>query len=167
MKKTTAPVIKVARQYYDVTTGEEIQTREEFIESLTHDSYVIQIPYLHPDYKSEVEQLLMIFDQRWITDDKRIMNFKESYYPEKYWQITRRLQTAIATPEVRRIMQAEDEILEEFAMMEQLIAEKDEALDEQRQALDEKDKALDEKDKVVAEQQKMIAELQQQLKDTK
>ena len=39
LEKTTAPVIKVARQYYDVTTGDEIHIREEFIESLTHDNY--------------------------------------------------------------------------------------------------------------------------------
>ncbi|MEM6319768.1 MAG: hypothetical protein AAF960_19000 [Bacteroidota bacterium] len=40
------PVIKVARNYYDLATGEPLQAKEDFIESLTHDSYVIQIPYL-------------------------------------------------------------------------------------------------------------------------
>lgn len=43
----TAPVIKVNRNYIDLATGEQLKNKEEFIESLSHDSYVIQIP----DYK--------------------------------------------------------------------------------------------------------------------
>ncbi|MDM8531937.1 hypothetical protein QUF63_12255 [Anaerolineales bacterium HSG25] len=152
LENIIAPVIKVARQYYDVTTGEEIQTREEFIESLTHDSYIIQIPLLHPDHQTEVEELLMVFDQRWATaDEKWVLNFTAGSYLERYDPIIRRLQSAIASPEVRRTMRAEDEILEELTMLEQEIAERD-------KALAEKDKALSEKDK-------MIAELQQRLKN--
>src|SRR3989304_1589400 len=41
-----APVIKVQRQYTDLTTGKIIREKEEFIECLTHDSFVIQIPFL-------------------------------------------------------------------------------------------------------------------------
>jgi hypothetical protein len=175
LEQTTAPVIKVARQYYDVTTGEKIRTREEFIESLTHDSYVIQIPHLHPDYQSEVEKLLMIFDQRWITTaDKRIMNLNEADYPEPYREITRRLQSAIAAPEVRRTMKAEDEILEELITREREIAKRDKVVAEQQQVINEKDKALSEKDKVLSEQQqalleaqKMIEELQERLQTNK
>ncbi|MDM8520867.1 hypothetical protein QUF64_12530 [Anaerolineales bacterium HSG6] len=173
LENIIAPVIKVARQYYDVTTGEEIQTSEEFIESLTHDSYIIQIPLLHPDHQTEVEELLMVFDQRWATaDEKWVLNFTAGSYLERYDPIIRRLQSAIASPEVRRTMRAEDEILEELTMLEQEIAERDKALAEERkrvaehqQALSEKDKALSDKDKVVTEQQQLIAELQQRLND--
>ena len=37
------PLIKVNRKYYDAATGKELTHREEFIESLTHDSFVVQI----------------------------------------------------------------------------------------------------------------------------
>ncbi|XCN73449.1 MAG: hypothetical protein Q3M24_01480 [Candidatus Electrothrix aestuarii] len=40
------PVIRVERKYYDNATGGELPVQEEFIESLTHDSFVIQIPEL-------------------------------------------------------------------------------------------------------------------------
>ncbi|MDM8528561.1 hypothetical protein QUF58_10160, partial [Anaerolineales bacterium HSG24] len=154
----------VARQYYDVTTGEEIETSEEFIESLTHDSYVIQIPHLHPDHKSEVEQLLMIFDQRWITTaDKRIMNFNEADYPERYREITRRLQSAIATSEVRRIMKTEDDILKELTSRERVIAKQSKALVEKDKALVEKDKALNEQQQALSEKDRMIEELQKRI----
>ncbi len=163
LEQTTAPIIKVARQYYDLTTGEEIQTREEFIESLTHDSYVIQIPYLRPERQSEVERLLAIFDQHGVTDSDHILTINEADYPEKYWEIIRRLQRAIAYPEVRRTMDAEDDILEELEMLEREIERKDQALVEQKQALAEQKQALAEKDKVLEEQLKMIKELQERL----
>jgi hypothetical protein len=163
LENTTAPVIKVARQYYDITTGEEIQTREEFIESLTHDSYVIQIPHLQSDHKSDVEQLLTVFDQHRITTDKHILNLNETNYPEKYREIIRRLQSAIATPEVRETMDAEDDILEELDMMEREIAEKDKALLEKDKVVAEQQQALSEQQLALSEKDKMIKELQERL----
>lgn len=55
-----APVIKILRRYYDAATGEEIPAREEFIESLTHNSFVIQIPQLGPERRTATEKLLAI-----------------------------------------------------------------------------------------------------------
>jgi len=43
LEHVQVPVIKVLRSYYDAATGQTIPAREEFIESLTHDSFVIQI----------------------------------------------------------------------------------------------------------------------------
>lgn len=170
LEKVTAPVIKVARHYYDVATGETIEAVEPFIESLTHDSYVIQIPHLRPEHRSEVEELLTIFDQRRATPDEHVLTINEADYPEKYREIIRRLQAAIATPEVRRTMDVEDEVLEELAMMEreierreELIAQQQQALAKERQALAEKEQALSEKDKALAEKDKLIAELQKRL----
>ena len=60
LERIMSPLIKVQRYYYDAITGEEIQEKDDFIESLTHDSFVIQIPYLREKYKSDVEKLLSI-----------------------------------------------------------------------------------------------------------
>ena len=46
LDNTDAPVVKVNRQYIDLADNSELSIREEFIESLTHDSYIIQIPQL-------------------------------------------------------------------------------------------------------------------------
>jgi hypothetical protein len=37
--------------------------REEFIDALTHDSIVVQIPYLKKRWPTDLENLLSIFDQ--------------------------------------------------------------------------------------------------------
>ena len=51
-------MIKVNRNYTDLATGERLTEKEDFIESLTHDSYVIQIPALTGKRRNELEKLL-------------------------------------------------------------------------------------------------------------
>ncbi|MFH1004220.1 MAG: hypothetical protein V1781_01805, partial [Bacteroidota bacterium] len=87
-----APVIKVQRNYIDITTGKEIKEKEEFIESLTHDSYVIQIHYLRIKMQTEIEILLSIFDQRNRMEDYHILNVVEEQFPVKFRSLIRRLQ---------------------------------------------------------------------------
>ncbi len=168
----TAPVIKVARQYYNVVTGKEIPEREDFIESLTHDSYVIQIPHLGPERQSEVEELLTVFDQHRITTDDHILNINEDECLEKHQKVIRRLERANANPDVRRTMDAEDEILEELQDLEREIerkdkklAEKDQALEEKDQALEEKGQALEEKDQALEEKDQALEEKDQALEE--
>ena len=103
---TTASAIKVSRQYQDLITNEIIETRESFIESLTLDSYVIQIPYLTQQRRTELEILLSVFDQNNATDvEHHILNVNEGEFPEKYRSIIRKLQQAIQSPEIKKQMQ--------------------------------------------------------------
>ncbi|NOQ35730.1 MAG: hypothetical protein GQ569_07520 [Methylococcaceae bacterium] len=144
------PVIKVNRHYYDVVGRQEIDLKEEFIESLTHDSYVIQISQLRDTHKSEIEQLLAIFDQhKHLESDEHILDINENDYPDKYRSLIRRLQQAIAEPDIRRNMDTEDEILADLQDMERVIEETKQELITSKQEIAEKDK--------------LIAELQQRL----
>ena len=143
------PIIQVKRNYYDAITKELIRGKEEFIESLTHDSFVIQIPYLTRRFKTDLEILLSVFDQSNATSDLHILNINENSYPEKYRPIIRRLQEAIAEPKVRKTMEIEDEVLEEMQNLERLIENKDKTLEENRKALVEKDKVIEEKDRII------------------
>jgi len=172
LEHITVPIIKVQRQYYDVTTGEEIKQREEFIESLTHDSFIIQIPQLRQKYQTEVEQLLSIFDQKNTTSDSHVLNVNEQDFPEKYRPLIRRLQRAIAEPKVRETMDIEDEILEDLQDLEREIEKKDKALEAKDKVLEAKDKALEAKDneleakdKTIEAKDRLIEELKKQLKD--
>ena len=75
---TTAPVIHVRRESRDLTTDTPLAEKETFIESLTHDSYIIQIPHLREPRRTEVEQLLQVFDQGKIHGDKHLLEIDES-----------------------------------------------------------------------------------------
>jgi hypothetical protein len=160
------PVIRVQRECYDDATDEKLEGQEEFIECLTHDSYIIQVPYLRDEHKTEVEKMLGIFDQSKLTSDHHILNIDEEDYPGKYRPIIRRLLRAISEPAVRKKMDVEDEITNEFKKMARTIQQQKEDLTESEKALEEKDKALEEnraaleeKNKALEEKEKFIREL--------
>ena len=114
LEHVKAPVVRVNRRYIDAATGEQIHEKEEFIESLTHDSIIIQIPYLEGRRRTELEQLLSLFDQSGQTGDPHFLTINEDELPERYRPLLRRLQKAIADPVVRETMEAEDDLIEEF-----------------------------------------------------
>jgi len=72
ISNTLPGVIKVDRRYIDVLAGKEIEEQNDFIEQLTHDSYVIQIPGLQLQMKTQLEWVLSIFKQEnFIEEDSR------------------------------------------------------------------------------------------------
>jgi len=150
------PVTRVERKYYDNATGEELSGREEFIESLTHDSFVIQIPELRSKRRNLPEQVLAVFEQPASASTPHFLDISEEDYPTEYREIIRRLIKAASEPQVRKTMDVEDEIIEELGSLERIIAVRDQTIDDQKRELDEKDKALD-------DQKKLIEELKRQL----
>ncbi len=154
------PFLKVKRDIIDPVTGQpiELEEKEDFIESLTHDSFIIQIPHLPEKRQAEIYQLLSIFDQRNIDSNHHILNVREEDYPSKYRSLIRRLQKAASEPEIREGMEIEDEVLEELESLERIIAEKDQSLAEKDQSLAKKDQSLAEKQKSLTKQQKSLAE---------
>jgi hypothetical protein len=156
LEQVRAPVLRINRRYIDAATGEEIHEKEEFIESLTHDSIIIQIPYLPGHRRTELEQLLALFDQSNRSEDHHFLNIKEEELPKRYRPLLRRLQKAVADPVIRQTMEAEDDLIEEFKDYQRMISEKDQALEEKDQALEEKDLALEEQRKTIEEKDKTI-----------
>jgi flagellar biosynthesis GTPase FlhF len=114
LEHSTAPIIRVRRDIVDLTTGEPLTEKEPFIEGLTHDSYIIQIPELHRERRTEVEQMLQIFDQGRIIDDHHVLELREAEVPPIYRPLIRRLQLAYAEREIAEVMELEDEILDEL-----------------------------------------------------
>jgi hypothetical protein len=155
---TRAPVIRVRRESYDLTTGKKLQAKEPFIESLTHDSYVIQIPHLRHEHRTEVEELLQVFDQGRIHDDRHFLEIDEAEVPERYRPILRRLQRAVAEPEVAEAMELEDEVLEELQSLEREVekerAEKEKERAAKEQAMAKIEKANAEKEQAMADKEK-------------
>ena len=87
-------------------------TKESFIESLTHDSYVIQIPNLKQKRRNDLEKLLSIFDQSTSVDPERhILNIKEENFPRQHRSLIRLLQSEVLEPALRKKMAIEDSVL--------------------------------------------------------
>ncbi|MDQ1267321.1 MAG: hypothetical protein QG635_2475 [Bacteroidota bacterium] len=157
------PVIKVQPKYIDLITGEKIDGKEDFIESLTHSSIVIQIPQLKEKRKSDLEILLSVFDQSNITADTHILNVREEDFPEKYRDIIRRLQTAVVEPQMRDKMIIEDEIFKELETKEREIERREDIIIEKEKTIGEKDRAIEEKDKAIEELRREINELRKMM----
>ncbi len=148
------PVIRIARNYLDHSTGRKLNIKSDFVESLTHDSIIVQIGAIkRKRRKNEIEKVLSVFDE----GQKHEISIDENDYPEKYKPIIRRLLKAVQNEQVRNTMEVEDEILEELQQKEReaemavLIAEM-----EKQKALREKEKA--EMEMAKAEQEKTKAE---------
>jgi hypothetical protein len=181
LQNTDAPVIKVKRNYIDLSTGKEIHEKEEFIESLTHDSYIIQIPHLKDRRRTDLEMLLGVFDQSNISEDHHILNIREEDFDPHFRPLIRRLQRAVEEPKIRKTMDIEDEVLQELENKEraiynrdQLLKEKDKLIENNKKAIEEKDKTIEEnrksiqeKDKSIEEKDRLIEELKRKLNEKK
>lgn len=160
-----APVVRVNRVYSDAATGEQINEKEEFIESLTHDSIIIQIPYLKGRRRTELEQLLALFDQSGATDDPHFLRVNEEDLPERYRPLIRRLQKAIADPVIRQTMEAEDDLIEEVRDYQRLISEKEYIIEKQENVIAEKRKMILDKEKMISDKEQIISEKEQTISE--
>jgi hypothetical protein len=158
---TDAPVVKVNRQYIDLADNSELTNREEFIESLTHDSYIIQIPQLKKKRRNNLEILLSIFDQSLqLSENGHYLNVSEEDYPKEFRIVIRRLLQAASEEDVCQTMELEDEVLDELEGLERTILEKD-------KVIEDKNKAIEDKDKVINNALEALVDSGMSLKDAK
>jgi hypothetical protein len=153
------PVIKVATVVSDVTTNEILEEDSEFIKSLNHISWIVQVKQLKDRRRNELENLLAIFDQDTITNDNHILNIDETQYPEEYRVIIRKLIEACSNEEVRKSMQLEDEILTEIFIRDREIARQAEELTETKEELALEKERSAKKDEEMAKKDEIIAKL--------
>ena len=159
--KIEEPVIYVnhhAYNYDDKKVEEGIP--DPFVESLQHDSIIVQIPLLHGRVNNRLEKVLCLFDQTNVADNKKVIKVDDKQFEgdNDMEYIVRRLQSAAADPDMRYQMNAEDEFFKELEARDSLIMEKDGQLKEKDGQLKEKDGQLKEKDKML---RKMIKGMQE------
>jgi hypothetical protein len=150
-------MLEVNQNVTDSATGNVVDgNKNEFIESLHHRSWIIQIPQLKERRRNNIETLLSIFDQDNLSADHHIKNVNEEDFPEEYRPIIRRLQMAQSTSEVRQQMVTEDYYLVVLRNEERKVSELSKALSEKDQALSEKDAALSDQAKEIAELKRLL-----------
>ena len=153
-----SPIIKVDYVVSDLTTGEKLEKRNEFIESLNHKSWIVQVRKLKEKRRNELENLLSIFDQNSITDDQHILNIDERQFQKEYQHIIRKLREAYESKQVREEMQMEDDYLNELLMKDEVIAEQEKTIEENQKTIEENQKTIEENQKTLEENQKTLAE---------
>ena len=156
---SNSPVIKVDHIVSDQATGEELSSKNEFIQSLNHKSWIVQIRQLKENRRNDLENLLSIFDQDNITKDNHILNVNSENFSEEHKHIVRKLQEAYASSQVRDEMIMEDDYFKELEVKDDIIAEQEKKLAKNAKMLAEKDKTIAENAKEIAELKRLLLEL--------
>jgi hypothetical protein len=125
LPNTTVPVLRISRVYQNAATGAVVNVREEFVEQLTHDSYVVQIPHLKGQTQSRLERVLQIFNQKQKTNDAQRLDFDGTIDDPLLERMADRLNRAIADDDFRNRMDAEEEVERTIG---RLMREKDKAI---------------------------------------
>ena len=156
------PVLYVKHKAYDydgnvVTDG----IPDPFVESLIHDSIIVQIPLLHGQVNNRLEKVLSVFDQSQKNgSDRHVLNVNDTPFDDDddMQYLLRRLLMAAANAQLRQEMNVEDEYFKALEDRDTALMMKDKKLAEQAEQL-EQNKAELEQNKAELEQNK--AELEQ------
>jgi hypothetical protein len=159
--------LKVERNYKDLTNKTILKTKSDFVEKLTHDSFIVQVDRITDNYKTRLDKLLSVFEQTNFVDSNKITKeFKHETDIEEVKIITDILHHSGTNPKERKQIEDEQEAWRTVnAMFEDKekefrkeINENRKIIDENRKIIDEKDKALDEKDKIIEELRRKLGE---------
>ena len=163
------PVLYVQHQSFDyngnvVTKG----LPDPFVDSLTHNSIIVQIPRLHGQINNRLDKVLSIFDQtRTNKYNSQILRLDDHLYEndEEMKPILHRLLMAAADADVRMDMNVEDEYYSAIESRDTEIMINTKKIAEQRARIKEKDKQLEEKDAQLEEREALIKDKDALIKD--
>jgi len=127
-------IIKVKREYVDAVTEEILGVKEDFVELLTHDSYMIQLGRLPLESRGKLDRVMQIFSPMYQNKlNKHQVDFQGDIHDPLIRKMVERLGRAIASDEYRDKMDVEDEIdrifERELGKKDVVIAQKDKLLD--------------------------------------
>ncbi len=161
------PVVYVNHDVYDyngkvVKDGKE----EPFVESLTHNSIIVQIPLLKGRVNNRLEKVLSVFDQsQKDIDDKQVLNIDENKYEgdDDMMYMLRRLTAAAADSEMRQDMNVEDEYYKAIEDRDTAIMTREKELKQKDEQLQQKDEQLQQKSEQLQQKSEQLQQKSEQL----
>ena len=148
------PVLYVNHKAFNYQ-GDEVSKGlpNPFVDSLVHDSIIVQIPLLHGQINNKLEKVLSIFDQhRKAGFNRQVLTLEEDIYSDDsdMVYVLRRLLAAASDTKLRHDMNVEDEFFS--------------AIENRDTAIMARDKRIQEKDFLISEQSNIITEQSDLLK---
>ena len=159
-----APVVYVDHKVYNYD-GQEVPngSNNPFVESLTHNSIIVQIPLLRGKVHNRLDQVLSLFDQSKIADarNSQILTLEETDYKNDadLMYMIHRLTAAAANAEMRQDMNVEDEYYQVIEDRDTEILAQKKKLKEQQAQLSQKDAQLTQKDAQLSQKDAQIRTL--------
>jgi hypothetical protein len=142
LSEIDTPCLKVERNYKDLINKTTLSTKSDFVEKLTHDSFIVQIERITDRYQTRLDKLLSIFEQTNFVDDKKIIKeFNHAVDIEELQIATDILHHSGTNPEEKKKIENEQEAWRTVdAMTEGL-----------RERVIEQTKVIEQKDELIAE----------------
>ena len=152
----TEPVVYVRRRYLDYDDN-PLPSPDPFIESLTHDSIIVQIPFLTGRTRNRLERLLSVFDQEYRqADSEHYLEINDEHLDDEVKCVVHRLLKAAAAPNVRRAMEIEDEILSEIEDRDTTIMMKNKEIEQKEQVIEQKEQVIEQSKQVIEQKEQVI-----------
>ena len=144
--------------------------QDPFINSLIHDSIIVQIPLLHGKINNRLDRVLSVFDQsQRDAKNQQIVCLDEKEYAgdSDMMYILHRLGLAAMDADVRQEMNDEDEFYSVLEARDTQVMKLNEQLTEKRRLLNEKNAQLNEQKVQLNEQKAQLSEQKVQLSEQK
>ena len=176
LPEIATPCLKVERNYKDQINKTSLSIKSDFVEKLTHESYVVQVERITDRYQTRLDKLLSIFEQTNFVDDKKIIKeFTHEVDIEEIKIATDILHHSGTNSEEKKKIETEQEAWRTVnAMFEDKEKKYQKELEQHRKALIEKDQVifdnqipLTEKDQALTEKDQLIADLMKKLEEKK
>ena len=163
------PVLYVRHKSFDyngkpVTKG----LPDPFVDSLTHESIIVQIPRLHGQINNRLDEVLSIFDQtRANQDNQHELSIDDNFYPEEdteMQRIVRRLLMAATDADMRMDMNVEDEYFSIIEKQDTELMIHAKQLAEQRALLKQQDEKMKQQDEKMKQQDEKMKQQDEKMK---
>ncbi len=160
------PVTYVNRGYFDYEDN-AVSEKSAFVESLSHDTIIVQVPLLDSKNATRVDRLLLLFDQTRRAYSAQVLELsfseEELSANPKIKTIIDRLSRALNKPDLVLRMDLEDQVLYDLENKDLEIMEMKSKLEEQAQRLGEKEHQLEEQNQQLEEQNQQLEEQKQKI----
>ena len=140
------PIVYVNHDVFDYNGNIVKEGSEEpFVESLTHNSIIVQIPLLHGNVNNRLEKVLSVFDQTQVEGNtQQVLKIDEDKYADDndMLYVLHKLTAAAANSEMRQDMNVEDEYYKAIEDRDTAIMQRDKILKEKEEQLSQQNEQL-------------------------
>lgn len=153
-------VVYVNRKAVDYN-GQEIHNGEKdpFINSLTHDSIIVQIPLLHGKINNKLDRVLSVFDQtKRDNENQHILYIDIAGYEKdmEMMQIVHRLSLATMSADVRQQMNDEDEFFSAIEERDTQVMKLSQKISEDALQIEKQSKQINQQSEQISQQSEQI-----------
>ena len=163
------PIVYVNHDVFDYNGNVVAEgNAEPFVESLTHNSIIVQIPRLQGNVNNRLEKVLSVFDQTNVEGDtQQVLKIDEDKYADDndMMYVLHKLTAAAANSEMRQDMNVEDEFYKGIEDRDTAIMQRDKILKEQSEQISQQSEQISQQSEQISQQSEQISQQSEQLKN--